>query len=318
MSTSSTDGRRVVRSVIPNPAPDGGLAEFAQVRPRLFGIAYRMLGNVADAEDIVQDAWVKWQAYDRADVRDSAAFLVTMTTRLAINATQTARARRETYVGPWLPEPVDTSADPALGAERGEALETAVLVLLEKLSATERAAFVLREAFDYPYGRLAEVLGTTETSARKLVSRARQHIAEERRKAVDAAEQRSLLSAFVRAAQAGDLDELEALFAEDVASYTDGGGAVRNASRIPVSGRSRVAKYLAAFAARFWAGVRVHWVEANGRPSVLVTRDGTPAVWLTVSSSAEGINRIYWVMNPAKLERIASAARSEDVRSSGP
>ncbi|MHA6623412.1 sigma factor [Pseudonocardia sp. DLS-67] len=132
--------------------------EFAQVRPRLFGIAYRMLGSIADAEDIVQDVWVKWQGHDRASVRDATGFLVTMTTRLAINATQTARARRETYVGPWLPEPVDTTADPALGAERGEALESAVLVLLEKLTPTERAAFVLREAFDHPYDRIAEVL----------------------------------------------------------------------------------------------------------------------------------------------------------------
>jgi RNA polymerase sigma-70 factor (ECF subfamily) len=297
---------------MPDPVPDAGLAEFALVRPRLFGIAYRMLGNVADAEDILQDVWVKWQAYDRATVRDSAAFLVTMTTRLAINATRSARARRETYVGPWLPEPVDTSADPALGAERGEALGTAVLVLLEKLSATERAAFVLREAFDYPYGRVADVLGTTETSARKLVSRARRHVTEQRRKVVDAVEQRSLLSAFLRAAQAGDFDELEALFAEDVASYTDGGGAVRNASRVPVFGRTRVAKFIAAFASRFWAGVQVDWVEANGQPSVLVTRDGTAVVWLTVSSSDEGIDRIYWVMNPSKLRHVASAVPGGD------
>jgi RNA polymerase sigma-70 factor (ECF subfamily) len=304
MSTPSTDDPCVVKHPIQGPELDGVLTEFTQVRPRLFGIAYRMLGSVADAEDILQDAWVKWQAYDRATVRDSAAFLVTMTTRLAINATQTARARRESYVGPWLPEPIDTSADPLLGAERAEALEVAVLVLLEKLSPTERAAFVLREAFDYPYGRVADVLGTTEVSARKLVSRARRHIAEQRRKSVGVDEQRSLLTAFVRAAQAGDFDELEALFAEDVASYTDGGGVVRNASRIPVFGRVRVAKFISAFAPRFWSPMRVESIEANGQPSVLVTRDGAAAVWLTVSSSEEGIDRIYWVMNPAKLERV--------------
>ena len=183
--------------------------DFARLRPRLFGIAYRMLGGVADAEDIVQDVWVKWQAYDRAAVRDATAFLVTMTTRLAINATQTARARRETYVGPWLPEPVDTTADPQLGAERGEALETAVLVLLEKLSPTERAAFVLREAFDYPYARIAEVLQTKVSNARKLLSRARQAVAAERQKSVDATHQHRLLAAFLSAAQAGDFDELE-------------------------------------------------------------------------------------------------------------
>ena len=294
--------------------PDTGLAavadDFAQLRPRLFGVAYRMLGSIADAEDIVQDVWVKWQAYDRASVRDATAFLITMTTRLAINATQTARARRETYVGPWLPEPVDTTADPQLGAERGEALETAVLVLLEKLSPTERAAFVLREAFDYPYARIAEVLQTKVSNARKLLSRARQAVAAERQKSVDASHQHRLLAAFLSAAQAGDLDELESLFAAEVASYTDGGGAVRGASRIPVFGRVRVVKYIAAFASRFWSGARVDWVDANGRPSVLVSRDGVPAAWLTVSGTGEGIDRVYWVMNPAKLERIAAAARA--------
>jgi RNA polymerase sigma-70 factor (ECF subfamily) len=291
---------------------DGDLAaaldRFAQVRPRLFGVAYRMLGSVADAEDVLQDVWVKWQAHDRASVRDDTGFLVTMTTRLAINATQTARVRRERYVGPWLPEPVDTTADPALGAERGEALETAVLVLLEKLSPTERATFVLREAFGYSYDRIAEVLRTSPANARKLLSRARKSIGAERQGAVDATGQRDLLSAFLRAARAGDFDELEALFAAEVASVSDGGGAVRNASRIPVVGRYRVARYVAAFAERFWRGVQVDWVEANGRPSVLVTRDGVPSAWLAVDGTAAGIERIYWVMNPEKLERIAASA----------
>lgn len=281
--------------------------EFARMRPRLFGIAYRMLGSVADAEDIVQDVWVKWQAQDRASVRDAMAFLVTMTTRLAINATQTARARRETYAGPWLPEPVDTTADPVLGAERGAALEVAVLVLLEKLTPTERAAFVLREAFDYPYGRIAEVLETSEVNARKLLSRARQAVAAERRTSVDVVQQRRLLSAFLSAAQAGDFDELESLFAADVASYSDGGGAVRDASRIPVFGRTRVAKFVASFAARFWADVRVDWVEANGGPSVLVTRYGEAVAWLTATATADGIDHLYWVMHPAKLAHISAA-----------
>ncbi|WP_345607009.1 RNA polymerase sigma-70 factor [Pseudonocardia adelaidensis] len=285
--------------------------EFAQVRPRLFGIAYRMLGSIADAEDIVQDAWVKWQGQDRASVRDATGFLVTMTTRLAINATQTARVRRETYVGPWLPEPVDTSADPALGAERGEALESAVLVLLEKLTPTERAAFVLREAFDYPYDRIAEVLHTGESNARKLLSRARQAVAAQRQRSVDATHQRRLLAAFLDAARGGDLAELESLFAADVASYTDGGGAVRGASRIPVFGRVRVAKYVAAFATRFWADVRVDWIDANGRSSVLVSRHGAPVAWLTVSGTGDAIDRIHWVMNPVKLERIAAAVRAD-------
>ena len=185
---------------------------------------------------------------------------------------------------------------------------------MEKLSPTERAAFVLREAFDYPYGRIAAVLETTESNARKLLSRARQAVTAERRNSVDATHHRTLLSAFLFAAQAGDFDALESQFAAEVASYSDGGGAVRNASRIPVFGRTRVAKYVAAFATRFWTGVRVDWVDANGRPSVLVTRDGVPAAWLTISGTGDGIDRIYWVMNPAKLERIAAAVRASNTQ----
>jgi RNA polymerase sigma factor (sigma-70 family) len=157
--------------------PDDGLSAFLGVRPRLFSIAYRMLGNAAEAEDIVQDVWVRWQTADRSLVRNAAAFLATTTTRLAINVMQSARSRRETYVGPWLPERVDTSADPGLGAERGEALELGVLVLLKKLSPTERAAYILREAFDYTYRDIANVLRLEEANARQVVTRARQHVA---------------------------------------------------------------------------------------------------------------------------------------------
>jgi RNA polymerase sigma-70 factor, ECF subfamily len=162
-------------------ALDHAASAFLNVRPRLFGIAYRMLGSAAEAEDIVQDVWLKWQAADRSGVLDAAAFLSTVTTRLAINVVQSARSRRETYVGPWLPEPVDTGADPELGAVRGEALQFAVLLLLEKLSPTERASYVLREAFDYSYREIAEILQLSEANTRQLVTRARKRIADERR-----------------------------------------------------------------------------------------------------------------------------------------
>jgi RNA polymerase sigma factor (sigma-70 family) len=160
---------------------DDGLAAFMSVRPRLFGIAYRMLASAAEAEDVVQDVWVRWQTADRSRVRDAAAFLVTTATRLAINVMQSARSRRETYIGPWVREPVDTRADPGLGAERGEALELGVLVLLRKLSPTERAAYVLREAFDYSYRDIANVLRLQEANARQVVTRARQHVTSGRR-----------------------------------------------------------------------------------------------------------------------------------------
>src|SRR5437867_3395971 len=183
----------------PSPRPDletgdqdHGLAAFAPVRPRLFGIAYRMLGSAAEAEDIVQDVWLRWQSIDRSVVENPPAFLATTATRLCINAAQSARSRRETYVGTWLPEPVDTSADPGLGAERGEALQLAVLFLLEKLSPTERAAYVLREAFDYSYREIANILQIEEANTRQVVSRARKHIANGRRIQVRAGEHRRL------------------------------------------------------------------------------------------------------------------------------
>lgn len=188
---------------------DDGLSAFMGVRPRLFGIAYRMLGSAAEAEDIVQDVWVRWQTADRSLVRDAAAFLVTTATRLAINVMQSARSRRETYVGPWLPEPVDTSADPWLGAERGQALAYGVLLLLEKLTPTERAAYILREAFDYPYRDIANVLRLEEANARQVVTRARQHVANGRRMPANSTEQRRLLEAFIAAAQHGDIAGLQ-------------------------------------------------------------------------------------------------------------
>ena len=193
--------------------PDDGLSAFLRVRPRLFGIAYRMLGSAAEAEDIVQDVWVRWQTTDRNPVRSPLAFLVAVTTRLAINVLHSARARRETCAGAWLPELADTGADPGVGVERSESLDSAVLLLLEKLSPTERAAYVLREAFSYPYREIADVLRVEAASARQLVSRARGHVSGGRRAPVSPAEHRRLVTAFVAAARTGDLARLESLFA---------------------------------------------------------------------------------------------------------
>ncbi len=192
--------------------PDDGLSAFLSARPRLFGIAYRMLGSAAEAEDIVQDVWIRWQTTDRSSVRNPLAFLVTATTRLAINGLQSARARKETDAGPWLPEPVDTSPDPGLGAERGEALDLAMRLLLERLSPTERAAYLLREAFNYPYRQIADILRVEEANARQLATRAREHVSGRRRARVNPTEQRCLLNAFVAAAKTGDLARLERLF----------------------------------------------------------------------------------------------------------
>lgn len=291
---------------------DDGLSAFVGARSRLFGIAYRMLGSAVEAEDIVQDVWLRWQTADRSAIRDPPAFLVTATTRLAINHVQSARSRRETYVGPWLPEPVDTSADPGLGAERGEALELAVLMLLEKLAPKERAAYVLREAFNYPYPQIAEILRANEASCRQLVTRARKHIVEGRRAPVSGAEQERLLDAFITAAQKGDVAALEKVLASDVVSYSDGGGMVR-AARRPVWGRERVAKFIAAIAGHFWAGVTVARVEANGQSSALFSRDGRVAGLTAISASGDGIHQLLWMMRPSKLAAVGHVARGARV-----
>jgi len=283
---------------------DDAAAEFTAVRRQLFGVAYRMLGSVAEAEDVVQDAWVRWQGMDRSEVVKPQAFLTTMVTRLAINVLQSARVRRETYTGPWLPEPVDTSQDPTLGAERAEALELAVLVLLERLTPTERAAYVLREAFGYEYGEIADVVQVSQVAARQLVSRARKHLAAGKRNTVGRDEKRRLLEAFVAAARSGDVAQLERLLAADVVSTSDGGGAVRNVSRFPVAGRSTVAKFVRAFATRFWSGIEAHAIEVNGEAAIALERDGATVAVMTVAASDDGIDQILWVMNPAKLEAL--------------
>ncbi|WP_028937581.1 RNA polymerase sigma-70 factor [Pseudonocardia spinosispora] len=287
------------------PELDAAASDFTRVRPKLFGIAYRVLGSVSDAEDIVQETWLRWQEYDRAIVREPEAFLATIATRLSINVARSARARRETYPGPWLPEPVDTSADPGLGAERAEALELAILQVMEKLTPSERGAYVLREAFDYPYSRIAEILEVTEANARQLVSRARKDISAQRREPADPERQRRLLSAFLAAAQKGDLADLEELFAADVISYADGGGVVRGAAGYPIEGVERVAKVVAAYAPRFWTGVQLTWAETNGRSSVLVSRDDSVVALITVGATAEGIDRLLWILNPAKIARMS-------------
>ncbi|GAA2824132.1 RNA polymerase sigma factor SigJ [Kribbella solani] len=279
---------------------DEAVAVFNAARPRLMGIAYRMLGSRFEAEDLVQEVWLRWQVADRRTVRNPVAYLSTAVTRLAINASQSARARRETYVGPWLPEPVDTSADPYLGAERGEALSFAVLLVLERLSPTERAAYVLRDAFGYSYDELARILRTTAPAVRQLVSRARKRIRAERRTEIGGSAHRELLTAFVGAARSGDVAVLEQLLAEDAISYSDGGGAAR-ASKFPVVGRERVAKYHRAFHQHFWAGAVVEFGMLNGQSAALLYRDGVMFAVLTVTTSAAGIDQVLWILNAAKF-----------------
>jgi len=219
VSSQSASGVNASRPGASKPVTcDDGLAAFLSLRPRLFGIAYRMLGNAAEAEDVVQDVWVRWQTTDRGLVRDAAAFLATTTTRLAINVMQSARSRREMCVGQALPELVDGNADPGVRAERGEAVELGVADMLEKLSSTERAAYILREAFDYTYSDIANLLRLEVANARQVVTRARQHVTTSRRMPASSTQQKRLLDAFLAAARHGDVAGLEGLLASDVVS----------------------------------------------------------------------------------------------------
>jgi RNA polymerase sigma-70 factor, ECF subfamily len=198
---------------------DDGLSTFLNVRARLFGIAYRILGSTAAAEDVVQDTWIRWQSTNRYAVRDAAAFLTTIATRLAINVRQSARWRRETWAAPCLPEPVDTNSDQSARAERADALTLGVFVLLERLPSAERAAYILREAFDYAYSDIADVLDVQEANARQLVRRARLHLAQGRSTPVLAEDHRRLLAAFNAAAQAGNARVLTELFTAETGRH---------------------------------------------------------------------------------------------------
>lgn len=217
-------------------------ASFEASRRRLFGIAYRMMGDVSDAEDVLQEAWIRWQQCDRSVVREPAAFLTTITTRVALTELTAAHRRRETYIGPWLPSPVDTSSDPTLGAEGAEVLDLGTLLLMEKLGPAERAAFVLREAFDYTYERIADILESTEPAVRQLVSRARKHLNTAARHKATPDSQRRFLTAFLRAARTGDVSALERQLATDAVSYTDGGGTVRRTARRPIHGQETLGR----------------------------------------------------------------------------
>lgn len=285
------------------------LTAFEPQRRRLFGIAYRMLGSVGEAEDVVQESWLRWQGADRTSVRAPAAFLATTVTRLCLNALSSARARRELYVGPWLPEPVSTTDDPALGAERAEALSLAVLLLMERLTPAERAAYVLREAFVYSHRDIAAVLETTEANARQLVSRARAHVTAERAAPVAPGARDRLLDAFLTAAQAGDLAGLEAVLSGDVLALADGGGRV-TAARKPVHGRVRTAGYLLGVLAKFGRGVDAVPIEVNGEHAVLGVRDGSPVAIWSVEIAPDGVRRVLIMLNPDKLERFTTAALS--------
>lgn len=286
--------------------------EFEQHRGVLTGVAYRMLGRISDAEDVVQEAWLRWNAESRADVRVPRAYLVRITTRLAIDRLRQSRTRRETYVGPWLPEPVVTDFGPAVPdtaerAELADSVSLAVLVVLESLSPLERAVFVLREAFGFPFGEIATVLERSEASVRQLATRARRHVEERRpRYDVDPAERRDLTERFLAAAAGGDFDALLALLAPDVRLVGDSGGKAKAPLRVMV-GADKVGRFFAAVGTEA-AAFEVRLMELNGAPAALVLSDGRPELVLQLEVRDGAVETVYVIRNPDKLLGVSPMA----------
>jgi RNA polymerase sigma-70 factor (TIGR02957 family) len=287
------------------------LAAFDRHRRLLFSVAYQMLGSVADAEDVVQDTWLRWSAADRAEVIDERAYLVQITTRLALDRLGSARARRESYVGPWLPEPLLTAPvasgaaapDPAEAAEIGEEVSLALLVVLETLSPVERAVFVLREVFGLPAAEVAGILGRSEVAVRQLGHRAKEHVQARRpRFDTDRRAQREVTERFLAAAISGDVESLLAALSPGVVLISDGGGKV-SAARRPIVGADKVARFLAAVGPQGadLPGLRVEMAEVNGAPAVVAWTDDGPYMALQLVLTDGLVEQVLYVANPDKL-----------------
>lgn len=276
---------------------------FEENRPRLLGLAYRLLGSMWDAEDIVQEAWLRWQGTDQTQVREPRAFLVTVVSRLALDQLRSARVTREAYTGPWLPEPVSSSeTGPLDTAELRDTVSYATLHLMERLSPPERAVFVLREAFALPYEEIAEIVGATVANCRQMHHRASVRLAEGRDRFEPSAEEHStLLLRFLDAAKGGDLEALTGLLHEDVVAWNDGGGKVRAALN-PIIGRKHVMAFMTGLTSRFPFG-EPRLVEANGLPAMWLQVDGNDQL-VTIDVRDGRIHGVYAILNPDKLSRV--------------
>jgi RNA polymerase sigma-70 factor (ECF subfamily) len=280
---------------------------FESTRPLLFSIAYRMLGSVADAEDLVQDACLRWLEAPETDVRAPRAYLATIVTRLAINQLQSARSRRESYVGPWLPEPLVTehAPDPSEPVELAESLSMAFLMMLERLSPTERAVLLLHDVFEFDYSEIANILEKSEVNCRQLLTRAKKRIGEPRvRFDVDPAQADRLLNQFIEATRAGDVDGLVGLLAEDITLWADGGGKVPGAALQPIHGAESVARFVTQRAGGKGRGGNLRLTRINGQPAFIVDVQGKPRAALILGIRDGRIHDIYAIANPDKLRAL--------------
>ncbi|WP_329043740.1 RNA polymerase sigma-70 factor [Streptomyces sp. NBC_01422] len=295
-------------------AADPGQEAFDRYRNLLFSVAYRILGTAADAEDTVQDAWIKWSAADRTQVADPKAYLARIVSNLAMDRLRSTRHKREVYVGPWLPEPILTSADTADTVMDAESVSMAMLVVLETLSPLERAVFVLKEVFDFSHAEIAEAVERSEAAVRQAAHRAREHVRARRpRFAADRSQQRDATERFFTAATGGDVNSLLELLSPDVTLWTDGGGKVRQALR-PVVGASTVAAWFAAIGTVTYQGVepadiKAELVEINGGPGLVFSGAGRVIATVTFDFDEEGrIATIHNVANPDKLGAVGTGA----------
>lgn len=283
---------------------------FEESRPVLTGVAYRMLGRIADAEDVVQEAWLRWSSAGREDVREPRAFLVRITTRLAIDRLRHLQSRREAYVGPWLPEPVVTEFGPSVPdtaeqAVLADSVSLAVLVVLESLSPLERAVFVLREAFGFPYAEIAVTLDRTEAAVRQLAGRAKRHVEERKpRYDVDPAVRRDLTERFLSAASGGDIEGLLALLAPDVRLVGDSGGKSKAPRRI-IETADKVSRFLFAVGRDMSVEMEARLLELNGGPAVGLFIDGKVDTVFQVDVEEGFIQCVYIVRNPDKLSGLS-------------
>jgi RNA polymerase sigma-70 factor, ECF subfamily len=287
-------------------------SEFAQLRPYLLRVAYSHLGSLSEAEDLVQEAWLRLERSDRSEIRNLRAWLTTVVSRLAVDALTSARSRREHYVGPWLPEPLVQAdadeADPARKVDLDESVSMALLVVLESLSPAERSAFLLHDVFGYSFSEVAEIVGRTPDAARQLATRGR-HAVEARRPRypADVDEQREVIAAFQAAAQDGDVASLVEVLDPSVTFRSDGGGVV-NAARTVFTGAERVARIFTAMAGHFGAQFRMRPIVVNGAPGLLLDTSEYPSV-IAFSIDQGKINEIDVVRNPEKLGTLLASGR---------
>jgi RNA polymerase sigma-70 factor (ECF subfamily) len=279
---------------------------FARHRGLLFTVAYEMLGSASDAEDVVQETWLRWADVDHAAVRDARAYLVRIVTRQALNRLRTLARQREDYVGEWLPEPLLTSPDVAADVELAESLSMAMLIVLETLGPTERAVFVLREVFETPYEEIAEAIGKSPAAVRQIAHRARDHVAARRpRMPVSTAERQEVVDRFLAAIRQGDLQGLLEVLAPDVVVVADGGG-LAPAARRPIEGAKRVAGFLLAGFRSLEFDARATWL--NGSPAIRLDVGGQVDTAVSLAVENGRISRIYAIRNPHKLVRLNGVA----------